>query len=67
MVYLDGVVVEDDRDELEAALAEGKISDEQYTLAVNTCEKLKEGLLKDKDEFQAYIRRMFELFKGEAI
>jgi len=59
--------VEDDRDELEDALAEGDISKEQYDLAVDTCEKLKEGLLKEKDEFQAYIRELFELFKREAI
>jgi len=67
VVYPDGVVVEDDRDELEDALAEGDISKEQYDLAVDTCEKLKEGLLKEKDEFQAYIRELFELFKREAI
>ena len=67
VVYPDGVVAEDDRDELEAALLGGDISKAQFALAVNTCEKLKKGLLKDKNEFQAYIRRMFELFKGEAI
>lgn len=67
VVYPDGVVVEDDRDELEEALAEGEITEEQYTLAVNTCEKLKEGLLKDKDEFQAYIQELYELFKRGSI
>ena len=67
VVYPDGVVVEDDRDELEAALLEGDISKEQYVLAVDTCEKLKEGLLKDKDEFQVYIKGLYELFKGEAV
>lgn len=67
VVYPDGVVVEDDRDELESALAEGEITEEQYTLAVNTCENLKEGLLKDKDEFQAYIQELYELFKRGSI
>ena len=66
VVYPDGVVVEDDRDELEAALAEGDISQEQYALAVDTCEKLKAGLLKDKNEFQAYIQGLYEIFKREA-
>lgn len=65
VVYPDGAVVEDDRDELEAALAEGDITKAQYDLAVDTCEKLKEGLLKNKDEFQTYIHGLYALFKGE--
>ena len=67
VVYPDGVVMEDDRDELVEALAEGDISQEQHALAVDTCEKLKAGLLKDKNEFQAYIKGLYELFKKEAI
>ncbi len=66
VVYPEGAVVEDDRDELEEALAAGEISRQQYELAVDTCEKLKCGLLKDTDKFRAYIQRMYELFKGEA-
>lgn len=67
VVYPDGVIMEDDRDELKAALAEGDISKEQYALAVDTCEKLRECLLKDKDEFRAYIQGLYELFKREAV
>ena len=66
VVYPDGAVVEEDRDELEEALAAGEINRQQYELAVNTCEKLINGLLKDADKFQTYIQRMYELFKGEA-
>ncbi len=67
VVYPDGTVVEDDRDELESALADAEITREQYELAVNTCEKLQRGLLKDKDEFQAYVQGLYKLFKGEEV
>lgn len=63
--YPDGVVVEDDRDELESALSEGDITEAQFELAVNTCAKLKDELLRDKDEFLSYVQRMYALIKGE--
>ena len=67
VVYPDGMVVEEDWDELEEALVAGEITRQQYELAVNTCEKLQRGLLKDKDEFQAYIQGLYKLFKGEEV
>lgn len=43
VVYADGTVVIDDRDELEEALASGDVSNEQYAQAFETCEKLQRG------------------------
>lgn len=45
VVYPDGIVVEDDRDELEDALKKGDITQEQFNLANCTCNKLKKGIL----------------------
>lgn len=54
VVYPDGSVVEDDRDELEEALEKQDITLEQFELANRTCEKLKKGLLADWDAFAEY-------------
>ena len=61
VVYPDGIIVEDDMDELQEALAIGDITKQQFDLALNTCEKLKSGLLKDIDAFKVYIQKMFHL------
>ena len=61
VVYPDGMVKEDDMDELQEALAIGDITKQQFDLALNTCEKLKSGLLKDIDAFKVYIQKMFHL------
>ena len=67
VVYSDGTVGEDDRDELESALEAGEITEAQYDRAIDTCKKLQTGLLKDKLEFQAYIQGLYELFKGKVV
>lgn len=54
VVYPDGSVLEDDRDELEEALEEKDITLEQFKLANDTCEKLKNGLLSNVDIFKEY-------------
>ena len=43
VVYADGTVVIDDRDELEEALASGDVSKKQYMQALETCERLQKG------------------------
>ena len=45
VVYPDGTIIEDDRDELEEALVLKDISKEQYQLALDTGRRLQEGLL----------------------
>lgn len=47
VVYPDGCVVEDDRDELEEALSKKDITFEQFELADRTCNHLKKEVLSD--------------------
>ena len=45
VVYPDGTIIEDDMDELQTALEKGDITQQQFLLALNTSDKLKNGLL----------------------
>lgn len=54
VVYPDGTIIEDDMDELIEALSNKDISKEQYQLALDTSERLKEGLLSDIENFIAF-------------
>ncbi len=45
VVYPTGMIKVDDMDELEEALAREEITEEQFNLAINTSNKLKNGLL----------------------
>lgn len=61
VVYPDGTVLEDDMDELEAALRCGDISKELFDLAINTCDRLKSGLLSDIRKFIEFTGQCYEL------
>lgn len=63
VVYPEGTIVEDDRDELEEALAAKDISEEQYKLAINTSIRLREGLLKDVEAFKTYTYECLNIVK----
>ncbi len=63
VVYPDGTIIEDDMDELHNALTDGDITRQQFELALNTCDKLKNVLLSDNVAFMAYIQRMYDLVK----
>jgi len=68
VVYPDGTVLEDDMDELEDALRKGDISKELFDLAIDTCDRLKNGLLSDIGEFKTFTIGCMELIdeaKGE--
>lgn len=54
VVYPNGEVVEDDMDELEAALKNEDITMEQFQLAITTCQNLKTGLLSDIELFKEF-------------
>ena len=54
VVYPDGTIIEDDMDELEDALLVKDISEEQYSLAISTSKKLKEGILSNIETFITY-------------
>lgn len=57
VVYPDGCVMEDDRDELEEALSNNDITIEQFELANNTCNRLKTEVLSDLKYFTDYTIR----------
>lgn len=70
-LYLDlvvspnGVIFEDDRDELEEALAMGDISPQQFHLANATCDKLRNGLLHDIEALKQYTYQCMKLLMNE--
>lgn len=61
VVYPDGEIIVDDMDELEKALQENDITEEQFDLAIKTSMKLKEGLLSDINEFIKYTKECYVL------
>ena len=64
VVYPNGQIVEDDRDELEEALAQGNISRMQFDLANTTAEGLKRGLLSDVTKLKKYTELCYRVLKG---
>ena len=50
-------------DELQNALANGDITQQQFDLALNTCDKLKNGLLSDNIAFKNYLQKMYDMVK----
>lgn len=63
VVYPDGTIVVDDRDELDEALASGDISKEQYELALQTSKKLTEGLLSEVAVFKDFTKQCLMMIK----
>lgn len=61
VVYPEGTIMVDDMDELEEALLQKDITQEQYDLAVNTCDKLKNGILHDISRFKEFTKRCYEV------
>lgn len=61
VVYPDGTIMVDDMDELKEALLQKDITQELYDLAVNTCDKLKNGILHDISLFKEFTRRCYEV------
>lgn len=51
VVYPTGIIKVDDMDELEEALSREEITEDQFNLAINTSNKLIDGLLSDIDSF----------------
>lgn len=47
IIYPNGMILEDDRDELEEVLRKHDITPQQFELANHTCETLKKGLLSE--------------------
>ena len=60
VIYADGTVVVDDRDELEDALASGDITQEQFELALRTCERLQAEVAGDVKRLEQFTRECLE-------
>ena len=63
VVYPDGTIVVDDMDELEDALLEKDITQEQYNLAIETSNRLQRGMLSNISSFTEYTRKCYEIVK----
>ena len=63
VVYPDGTVIVDDMDELEEALLEKDITQEQFNLAIKTSHRLQQGMLSNISSFIDYTRKCYELLK----
>ncbi|MBD5531318.1 MAG: DUF402 domain-containing protein [Lachnospiraceae bacterium] len=61
VVYPNGEIKVDDMDELEEALRQKDITQEQFDLALHTADQLKKGLLKDIHSFKDYTYACYEL------
>lgn len=61
VVYPDGTIKVDDMDELEEALLIKDITQEQFSLAISTSNKLKTGLLSNIDKFIEYTLKCNEI------
>ncbi len=65
IVHLDGSIKVDDMDELEEALANHDITQEQFDLAIATGNKLREGILSEINSFIEYTDRCYK-YVGKA-
>ena len=62
VVYPDGYVKVDDRDELDEALQNGDISKEQYDRALQTADRVRQTLFADYDKYVKFIDGRLKLF-----
>lgn len=65
IVYPNGTVVVDDMDELEEALSQKDITQEQFNLAINTCNELKNGMLHNITLFIEYTQMCYQIITTE--
>ncbi len=61
IVLPDGEIKVDDMDELEEALRQGDITQEQFKLAIDTAEDLKKGLLSNIITFTDYTKKCYDI------
>ena len=63
VVYPDGTVLVDDMDELEEALKQKDISQEQFDLALATSDRLQKGLLSNVGDFTEYTKKCLKMIR----
>ena len=61
VVYPTGIIKVDDMDELEEALSREEITEDQFNLAINTSNKLKNGLLSNIDNLTDFTMKCKEI------
>lgn len=61
VVYPDGTIIVDDMDELEEALSQKDITQEQFDLAIDTSDELKNGILRDITHFMEYTQMCYKI------
>lgn len=64
IVYPDGTIIEDDREELEEALLKKDITQKQFDLALETSQKLQKTLLSDVSIFTEYTKKCHEILES---
>lgn len=63
VVYPDGTVLVDDMDELEEALKQKDITQEQFDLVLATSDRLQKGLLSNVSDFAEYTKKCLEMIR----
>lgn len=63
VVYPDGEIITDDMDELEEALKNKDITEQQFKLAVDTKDELKKTMLADINSFIEYTKKCMDTIK----
>ena len=63
VVYPDGKIIVDDMDELEDALSKKDITQEQYNLAIETSNRLQQGMLSNISSFTEYTKKCYKIVK----
>lgn len=66
IVHPDGTVVVDDRDELDEALRQGDITEEQHRQALDTCAMLQKGLESGVSALQTLTEQCYRLFESDS-
>jgi len=61
VLFADGTLCEDDREELQEAFITGKISPEQYDLACRTAQRLSQGWLSHVEMVRNWTRTQYDI------
>ena len=67
VVYTDGYVKVDDRDELDEAYSKGDINKEQYERALETADRLMNGLLNDYEKYVSFVEERLQYLKKSGL
>ena len=63
IIYPDGTVITDDMDELEEALSNNNITQEQFEIAIFTGNRIKNSLVSDMNNFKRFTQKCLEMIE----